>query len=451
MKKTMRFPALFLALLLFFTGCSFGESQEETHSIAGDVLEYSDTYLILNTTSAQYEFDISNAQQVENGLSLAVGCQIVVYYTGDLTNEEVIQAQRYQVSRLSAADEVVVATGSTAEASAVAELYNSMTLEQKVGQLILAYYDAETAAEIAETCHPAGFLLGSEDFAGKTVATMAQELSAYQTLDGIGLWLGTSEEGGTVVPVSGNSTYRSYPFSSSQRIYATQGIDGFDSDTKERCDLLTSMGLNLNLAPVINVSTDPSDEIYSRTLGQDSELTSQYVNDVVQASLASGVEPVLKYFPSYGTTQENGIRVDDRSKEEINETEVVTYHAGVDAGAQAVLLGHCIVNCLDSTAPASLSASVISQIRNNIGFDGVLIADDVNQEGLEEYCSGSLSPAVQAVVSGADLVIASDPVTVYQELYAAVQDGTLSQRRLMQAVVRTLTWKQSAGLAAVVE
>lgn len=175
------------------------------------------------------------------------------------------------------------------------------------------------------------------------------------------------------------------------------------------------------------------------------------MNDVVQASLASNVEPVLKYFPAYGTTQENGIRVDDRSKEELNATDVVTYHAGVDAGAQAVLLGHCIVNCLDDTTPASLSASVISQIRSNIGFSGVLIADDVNQAGLEQYCSGSLSPAVQAVVSGADLVIASDPAAVYQELYAAVQNGTLSQRRLMQAVVRTLTWKQSAGLAAAVE
>lgn len=451
MKKMVKLPALFLALLLFFTGCSFGGNREEVHSIAGNVLEYSDTNLILSTTTAQYQFDISNAQQVNNGLILAVGCQVVMYYTGDLSNQEIIPAQRYQVSRPSAADEVVVATGNTAESSAVAELYNSMTLEQKVGQLILANYDAATAGEIAQNCHPAGFLLGSEDFAGKDAAAMAQELAPYQTLDGVGLWLGTSEEGGTVAPVSGNTTYRSFPFYSPQRIYAAQGIAGFDSDTKERCELLTSLGLNLNLAPVINVSTDPSQEIYPRTLGQDSQLTSQYVNDVVQASLASDVEPVLKYFPSYGTTQENGIRVDDRSKEELNATDVVTYHAGVDAGAQAVLLGHCIVNCLDATAPASLSASVISQIRTNIGFSGVLIADDVNQAGLERYCSGSLTPAVQAVVSGADLVIASDPAAVYQQLYTAVQNGTLSQRRLMQAVVRTLTWKQSAGLAAEVE
>ena len=174
MKKTVTLPALFLALLLFFTGCSFGESREEVHSIAGNVLEYSDTNLILSTSTAQYQFDISNAQQVENGLVLAVGCQAVMYYTGELTNQEVIQAQGYQVSRPSAADEVVVATGNTPESSAVADLYNSMTLEQKVGQLILANYDAATAGEIAQNCHPAGFLLGSEDFAGKDAAVMAQ-------------------------------------------------------------------------------------------------------------------------------------------------------------------------------------------------------------------------------------------------------------------------------------
>lgn len=448
MKKRGAFSALVLALLLLFTGCSTGEAKVTVRSVAGNVLECSETGLTLSTASAQYEFDISSAQKMENGLTLSAGCQAVVYYTGELSGQQPIQAVRYQVTRPSAADQVVLAYGSTPESQAVADLYNNMTLEQKVGQLILASYDSATASDIAQTCHPAGFLLSAEDFAGKDAADMAQELSPYQTLDGIGLWLGTSEEGGSLSPVSSNPAYRSSPFYTPQQVYASQGMEGFDGDTKERCTLLTSMGLNLNLAPVINVSTDPAEEIYPRTLGQNSQQTGQYVNDVVQASLASGVEPVLKYFPSYGMSQSNGIRVDSRSKEELNETDVVTYHAGVDAGAQAVLLSHCIVNCLDSTTPASISSGVINQIRDNIGFEGVLIADDVNQPGLEEYCSGNLSPAVQAVVSGADLVIAGDPATVYQQLYDAVQTGTISQKRLMEAVVRTLTWKQSAGLAA---
>ncbi len=451
MKKKGSLPTLLLAMLLLFTGCSFGRSEVTVHSVAGNVVECSDTNLVLSTSSAQYQFDLSAAEQMENGLSLSAGCQAVVYYTGDLSNQEAVPALRYQVTRPSAADQTVLAAGSTAQSQAVADLYNSMTLEQKVGQLILASYDASSAAQIAQTCHPAGFLLDSQDFAGKDAAVMAQELSAYQTLEGIGLWLGTEEEGGSVAPVSSNQGYRSSPFYSPQQIYTSQGMAGFDSDTKERCALLTSMGLNLNLAPVINVSTDPAEEIYSRTLGQDGDLTGQYVNDVVQASLASGVQPVLKYFPTYGTTQTNGIRVDDRTRDRLNETDVVTYHAGVDAGAQAVLLSHCIVNCLDDTAPASLSSSVIHQIRSNIGFDGVLIAEDVNQAGLESYCTGSMSPAVQAVVSGADLVIAGDPAAVYQQLYAAVEDGTITQQRLMEAVIRTLTWKQSAGLAAQAE
>ena len=450
MKKRVTLPALLLALLLLFTGCSFGGGREEVRSIAGSVLEYSDADLVLSTSTAQYSFDISNAQQMQNGLPLEVGCQVIVYYTGELSTQQANPVLYYQVSRPSTTGQTVTAVGNNAQTRAVADLYNGMTLEQKVGQLILANYDAANASDIAQTCHPAGFLLGSEDFAGKTPSILAQELSNYQSLDGVGLWLGTSEEGGSVVPVSGNSSYRAFPFYSPMQTYAAQGISGFDADTKERCALLTSMGLNLNLAPVINVSTSAADEIYPRTLGQDASTTSQYVNDVVQASLASGVQPVLKYFPSYGTTRENGMRVDSRSTDELNSTDVVTYQAGVDAGAQAVLLSHCIVNCLDDSTPASLSVKVMNQIRSNINYGGVLIADDVNQAGLEQYCTGSLTPAVQAVVSGADLVIASDPATVYQQLYAAVQDGTISQQRLMEAVVRTLTWKQSAGIAAQV-
>ena len=449
-KKRVTLPALLLALLLLFAGCSTGEQGETVYSIAGNVLEYSDTELVLSTSTAQYQFDISAAQQEENGLSLAVGCQVIVYYTGQLSPQQAISAQRFEVSRPASPGQTVTAVGSTPQSKAVADLYNSMTLEQKVGQLILASYDAASAAEIAQNCHPAGFLLGSEDFAGKTTEIMAQELASYQTLEGVGLWLGTSEEGGSVAPVSGNDGYRAYPFYSPQQIYASRGLEGFDTDTKERCALLTSMGLNLNLAPVFNVSTDPAQEIYSRTLGQDATVTGQYVNDVVQANLASGIQPVLKYFPTYGTTQENGIRVDSRSWEEINATDLASYSAGAGAGAQAVLVSHCIVNCLDDANPVSLSVSAMYQIRTNMGFNGVLIAEDVNQAGLEAYCSGSLSPAVQAVVSGADLVIAGDPAGVYQQLYTAVQDGVISQQRLMEAVVRTLTWKQSAGLAAVV-
>ena len=99
MKKKGSLPTLLLAMLLLFTGCSFGRSEVTVHSVAGNVVECSDTNLVLSTSSAQYQFDLSAAEQMENGLSLSAGCQAVVYYTGDLSNQEAVPALRYQVTR----------------------------------------------------------------------------------------------------------------------------------------------------------------------------------------------------------------------------------------------------------------------------------------------------------------------------------------------------------------
>lgn len=127
------------------------------------------------------------------------------------------------------------------------------------------------------------------------------------------------EEGGIVTRVSSNTNLRSEKFKSPRELYLEGGFDRIKEDTKEKSDLLESLGLNLNLAPVVDVSTNPDDYMYSRTLGENTDLTSRYAKTVIEESKNGNVSFTLKHFPGYGNNADthDGTATDKRTYEEI--------------------------------------------------------------------------------------------------------------------------------------
>ena len=112
--------------------------------------------------------------------------------------------------------------------------------------------------------------------------------------------IGVDEEGGTVVRVSSNPNLRGTKFQSPQALYSEGGFDRITSDTAEKDALLRDLGINVNFAPVCDVSTDPSDFIYARSFGMDAEQTGEYVRTVVTQMVSDKTGMVLKHFPGYG-------------------------------------------------------------------------------------------------------------------------------------------------------
>src|SRR5699024_4347972 len=121
--------------------------------------------------------------------------------------------------------------------------------------------------------------------------------------------------------------------------------------------LLTSLGLNLNLAPVADVSTDPSDFIYDRTIGRDAQTTAEYIRASVETYLENGLACTLKHFPGYGNNGDThtGLVYDNRPMETFETSDFLPFKAGIEAGAQCVLVSHNVVTCMDPDVPASLS------------------------------------------------------------------------------------------------
>ena len=327
-------------------------------------------------------------------------------------------------------------------------LLDSMTLEEKVGQLFFVRCPTENTVEDISTYHLGGYLLFGRDYkdgdSWLTWDQFIQKIESYQDAAAIPLFIGSDEEGGTVTRASRNPNLFSETFKSPQKLNYIGGIEEILRDTDTRSRELRALGINVNFAPVCDVSTDPKDFIYDRTLGQDANMTADYVRLVVPAMTEGGTLPVLKHFPGYGNNVDThtGIAVDQRPMETFENSDLLPFQAGIDAGAPFVLVSHNIVTCMDADLPASLSPAVHRVLREACGFEGIAITDDLAMDAVQAYAKNG-AVAVMALQAGNDMIITTDYRTQIPAVIAAVQDGTLDESVIDNACLRVLRCKDT--------
>lgn len=327
-----------------------------------------------------------------------------------------------------------------------------MTLAEKVGQLFFLRCPSSGAEAAVAQYHLGGILLFTQDYKDAsgnwlTQDAFAEKLAALQAAaesdTGIPLLIGSDEEGGTVTRASRNPNLFPSKFPSPQSLFETVGLEGLLADTQQYNSRLHSLGITVNFAPVCDVSTNPKDFIYERSFGQNAQTTADYIAQVVAAMSDAGIASVLKHFPGYGSNADThtGIAVDERPYEQFLAEDYLPFAAGIGAGAPFVLVSHNIVTCLDSSYPASLSAAWHEQLRSHLGFEGVILTDDLDMGAVKAYADGG-NIAVLALQAGNDMIVCSD-LTQIGAVIAAVQDGTLSEETIDSACRRVLAAKQS--------
>lgn len=334
----------------------------------------------------------------------------------------------------------------------IREIISDMSLQERVGQLFLARCDDSVALADIETYHLGGFVLFGRDFEGRTPDSLRQKLSAYQGAAKLPLLIAVDEEGGTVTRVSANPSFRSSRFPSPRSLYNSGGLEAVLVCEKEKCLLLSDLGINVNLAPVCDITTDPNAFLYDRSLGQSPEITAEYIWDTVQEMNSNRIGSCLKHFPGYGNNDDThvGIAIDSRSLSDLEEKDLIPFHSGIQAGADAILISHTIVECLDPETPASLSPAVHNYLRDIMDFEGVIVTDDLVMQGITDLY-GAGEAAVLAVLAGNDLLCSTDYRTQYDAVYAAVLDGRIDIDVLNAAVRNVLEWKAELGLISVSE
>lgn len=322
-----------------------------------------------------------------------------------------------------------------------------MTLSEKVGQMFIARCPSVDAPIYAQKYNLGGYILFGQDFKNSDPDTFRETINSYQESVKIPMFIAVDEEGGIVTRASRYPLFRSVPFPSPQKLFKEGGLEAVRKDVREKSEFLLDLGINLNFAPVCDISQNPNDFMYERSIALDAEGTSEYVKAVVEEMKNASLGSVLKHFPGYGNNSDThtGIAIDKRPMEVFESSDFLPFKAGIDAGAGIVLVSHNVVECMDKDMPASLSPKVISILRKSLAFDGLIITDDLVMDAIGLYTDKE-SAAVQAVIAGNDLLCCTDFTEQIPAVIEAVKDGTISEERIDESVRRILKYKMELGI-----
>lgn len=326
-------------------------------------------------------------------------------------------------------------------------LLSKLTLEEKIGQLFLGRLYEDTALEDITNYNLSGFILFDSNVNNKDKNSLSSLLSSYQKESKVPLFIAIDEEGGTVNRISNYSAFRESPFLSPKDLYKLGGYEKVESDTLEKIDLLKSIGINLNLAPVADISTSSEDYIFERSFSENEAEVSKYISIVTNLMNEKSMGSTLKHFPGYGGNLDThtGLSIDDRSLEELESKDLKPFIAGVKSGASSILVSHNIISKVDSDYPASLSPKINNIIREYLDFDGVVITDDLRMDAIDSYIGSNVS-AILAINAGNDLLIASDYNLQIPIVIEAVKNGEINMDRINEAALRVIALKYSLNL-----
>lgn len=350
----------------------------------------------------------------------------------------------------SAGEQNTQANESTAPVDPYADIdlkISRMTVEEKVGQLLYVNCRGNDMTKAINDYHIGGVLLFGVDFDGKTKDEVKADIKAMQATAKIPLIIGTDEEGGTVVRASDNPNLRESAYLSPSETFANGGWSAVEDDAYDKAEFLLSLGVNVNMAPVCDITSDPDSFMYYRSFSSDAASTSRFVDTVVRASKEKKLGTVLKHFPGYGDNGDThySSATDSRTFSELQNNDFLPFQAGIKAGADSILVSHITVNSIDSGNPASLSEPVHEVIRDTLKFDGVVMTDDLDMfavDALDIYEPLS----VAAFKAGNDFLCCGDIETEYNALLTAVQNGEITTDRLDESVKRILIWKRNLDI-----
>ena len=327
----------------------------------------------------------------------------------------------------------------------VDDIMSTMTLEQKISSLIIANQPGTDPGALNSFI--AGNSLGGFILMGSNIPPTPEELQGITaSLAGnaeLPRLIAIDEEGGQITRLpydsfAGADTLRYEPVSATREAFSGRG------------KLLTSVGVNLNFGIVADVSADPHSFIYGRSFGSDSLSVAERVDTAV-AGEESSVLSTVKHFPGHGSAPGDshvGVPTSPLTYDQWLASDAIPFQTGIDSGAEFVMFGHLSFPAIDST-PASLSVTWHNILRQDMGFQGVIITDDMTmleKSHLPEY-SDRVSNAIAALAAGNDVLLYVpgadfDPNSLVAGIAAAVRSGQLSEQNIDDSLTRVLTQRR---------
>ena len=332
-------------------------------------------------------------------------------------------------------------------------LLAGMTLQQKVGQLIMVGFPGtELTPDLQAAFQQYRFgsvvLTDGNENAG-SAATLESLLAQIKRAEGPGpgILATTNQEGGTVC-------FRSTGIAcapGAREQGATGSTQVVAQDTTEMAQGLRQLGLQSGLAPDADVWDGVTPFMEDRSFGTSPTLVSQMVAAAVVADHAQGIVAVAKHFPGHGSAGDSHAYLPtvSHSMSTLQSTDLPPFQAAVQAGVDMVMVGHLLVPAIDPNLPTSLSPAAMALLRQTLGFQGVIITDDLSMDAITQHY-GEAQAGVMSLQAGADVVMFSTSVPVAvqaaQLIMQQVESGAIPESRIDVSVERVLTLKQRYGL-----
>ena len=349
----------------------------------------------------------------------------------------------------------------------ITKAIHSMSVKEKVGQMLMPDFRNwngkpvtemnDEIRELVKKYHLGGVILFRENVV--TNEQTVRLIDAYKKAnEDYGLLLSIDQEGGIVTRLQSGTD-----FPGNMALGATRSIELAESVGHAIGSELHSLGINMNLAPVLDVNNNPDNPVIGvRSFGEDPQLVADLGTAYAKGLQKAGMAATAKHFPGHGDTAVDshlGLPSVPHDKERLLKVELYPFQQAMDQGMDAIMTAHVTFPKIDPTKviskkdgteialPATLSYEVLTNlVRKEMGFEGVISTDALNMKAIADHF-GPVDTAIRAVNAGTDIVLM--PVgleEVANGLYAAVENGEVTEERLNQSVERLLTLKAKRGI-----
>lgn len=372
-------------------------------------------------------------------------------YLADNIEKEIL-ASNYTANEIEEDDEEELEVSDDDDDSSDIEIYvgtpeenaqqylSTLDLKEKVSQMIMAI--ASSGDDLKQNVGGYVLLYGEANY-----GSLKEDIKAAKEYNDTEPIYASDEEGGEVEQVtSGYKSAAEYAEMAEESLSDAKST--LASDSKSKAQKMLEAGVNMNLAPVADLSSSESYMgKYKRSFGNDFNITTELVETVVTAFKSENLMSCLKHFPGYGDGKNthNGTGTISKSKKEL-ENDIAVFKKGIEAGATSILRSHLYYTNIDSEKPASLSEEVGKIIRNELKFDGIVMTDALNMEAITDIYSDPAELAVQCVKAGNDMIMTDKVQESIKGIVAAVKSGEIEESTIDASVKRILKTKFEYGL-----
>ncbi|BCL75988.1 beta-glucosidase [Jeongeupia sp. HS-3] len=335
-----------------------------------------------------------------------------------------------------------------------------MTLQQQIGQLLMAGFDGLTPTPAIESlireCRIGGVILFRRNVdTPAQVAALCRRLQQINAeVSDVPLLIGIDQEGGMVMRIENGMT----PLPSALAFQAAGSVDDCRELTRVGNAELAALGININFAPVLDVNNNRANPVIGvRAFGEDVDTVCRYGLAALDGIHAAGLAATAKHFPGHGDTDADshlGVPRVGHDRMRLDAVELAPFRAAIAAGVDAVMSSHVAFPAVepDPDLPSTRSHAVLTGLlRDELGFDGVVFTDCLEMDAIAKGPGGTVGGAVDAFKAGADVLLISHREDrqrgFLDAMAAAVAAGDIDIARIDTAVARILALKRRHNMA----